>query len=158
MGAEDNKVIRPLGGRPPHYKTPEELQVKIDEYFEYIQGEKGDPIDAVVDGKVIQVVNWIREPEPATITGLCLFLGFESRQSFHDYGERDGFSYTIKKARLRIENEYEKNAQFAKTPTFHIFALKNLGWLDKQVIDQNVTGIEIPKPEWHFINAKKEKK
>lgn len=153
-----SKEDKSKGGRPPHYKTPEELQVKIDEYFKHIEGVKGEPKEVIVNGSVIFVDTWIREPEPPTITGLCLFLGFESRQSFHDYGERELFSYTIKKARLRIECEYEKNAQSAKTPAFHIFALKNLGWQDKQVIDQNVTGIEIPKPEWNFINAKKEKK
>lgn len=100
-------------GRPPMFESPEQMQRLIDEYFEYIRSEN----------------------EPPTITGLCLYLGFDSRQSFYDYGSIKEFSYTIKKARLRIENEYEKNAQFAKTPTFHIFALKNLGWSDKVEID-----------------------
>ena len=42
-----------------------------------------------------------------SITGLALWLGFESRQSFYDYEKKDGFTYTIKRARALIENEYE---------------------------------------------------
>lgn len=97
-------------GRPPLYKEPEEMQERINEYF---------------------LLN-----EVPTITGLCLHLGFESRQSFYDYQEKPKFTYTIKKARLMIENEYEKAGLNAKSPTFHIFALKNLGWSDKMEVDQ----------------------
>ena len=95
------------------FESPEQMQGLIDEYFEYIRSEN----------------------EPPTITGLCLHMGFESRQSFYEYGEKKEFTYTIKRARLMIESEYEKNAQFAKTPAFHIFALKNLGWSDKVEVD-----------------------
>jgi len=98
-------------GRPPIFETPDLLQDKIDEYFTSLADKK----------------------EPPTITGMCLFLGFESRQSFHDYVEKADFSYTIKKARLRIESEYEKKLH-AQNPTGSIFALKNLGWSDKQEI------------------------
>ena len=131
------------GGRPAHYESPEELESRINEYFDYIRGEwhNEDTIDE--DGKPAKIRVWHRPPEPATITGMCLYLGFESRQSFHDYANREKFSYTIKKARLRIEAEYEKSAQLAKVPTFHIFALKNLGWSDKQEIDHTSGGEKI---------------
>ncbi len=128
-----------LGGRPPLYDTPESLAKKVLEYFEYIKGEfhyekasddEGNPIDKKV---------YDREPEPVTITGLCLYLGFESRQSFYDQEKRDGFSYTIKRARMMVENYYESTAQYAKTPTFQIFALKNMGWSDKTEVDNNIT-------------------
>lgn len=98
-------------GRPPLYKDPKEMQERINEYF-------------------------LQEDEEPTITGLCLHLGFESRQSFYDYQEKPEFAYTIKRARLMIENEYEKAGLKAKSPTFHIFALKNLGWSDKMEVDQ----------------------
>lgn len=130
-------------GRPLMYKDKEELEAKIKEYFEWIQGEFRWDKDFNEDGSEVNVKVWEREPEPATITGLCLFLGFESRQSFHDYQSRKEFSYTLKKARLRIENEYEKSAIYAKVPTFHIFALKNLGWSDKQEIDHTSGGDKI---------------
>lgn len=72
-----------------------------------------------------------------TITGLCLELGFCSRQSFYDYEKREGFSYTIKKARLHIERAYEAKLS-GKEVGGAIFALKNLGWKDKTEIDQTI--------------------
>lgn len=129
------------GGRPLEYETPELLQVKVDEYFEWIKGEfhyEADPADEANDIKIYD-----RSPEPATITGLCLFLGFESRQSFHDYGKREKFSYTIKKARLRVENHYEISLYYSKAPAAQIFALKNLGWDDKQQLDHTSGGEKI---------------
>lgn len=96
-------------GRPSIIATPEEFEQKVDEYF------------AIPDQSI-------------TVTGLCLHLGFESRQSFYDYADRDGFSYIVKKARLMIENQYEKGLQ-KKFPTGAIFALKNMGWKDRQEIE-----------------------
>jgi hypothetical protein len=69
-----------------------------------------------------------------TWTGLAIHLGFESRQSLEDYKAKDGFSYPIKKALLRIERKYEE--AMMKQPAGAIFALKNFGWKDRQEIDQ----------------------
>lgn len=71
-----------------------------------------------------------------TWTGLAIYLGFESRQSLQDYKSKEGFSYPIKKALLRIEEIYERNL-FSKNPAGSIFALKNFGWKDKQELDVN---------------------
>jgi hypothetical protein len=40
---------------------------------------------------------WDRYPEHATITGLALFLGFESRNSLYDYESKEEFSGIIKR-------------------------------------------------------------
>jgi hypothetical protein len=109
-----------LGGSPPLYATAEDLSESIERYFTYIKGE--------FSGK--SKTKYVRQPEPATITGLALFLGFESRQSIYDYQERGKFSYIIKNARLRVECEYEKRLS-GNLPTGPIFALKNMGWKDK---------------------------
>lgn len=103
-----------VGGRPPHFATAEELDKKIDEYF----APSATGINSTI-----------------TITGLAYHLGFESRQSFYDYEKREGFSYIIKRARLYIESMYELRLQGDK-PTGSIFALKNMGWTDKQEIEQ----------------------
>lgn len=93
-------------GRPPMFATEQELEEKVNEYFDGL-------------GK-----------EPPTITGLALHLGFSSRQSFYDYEAKEEFAYTIKRARLRVEHEYEK-CLHRKVPIGAIFALKNFGWTDK---------------------------
>ena len=103
-------------GQPPKYSDPEELDSKVQDYLAEIK-ESG---------------------EPATITGLALYLGFCSRQSFYDYENLKEFSYTIKKARLTIESKYEI-ALHGGNASGPIFALKNLGWSDKQEIKQELT-------------------
>lgn len=112
-------------GQPRKYKTPKKMEAKINEYFEWAKGEKGT--DVKEDG---ELEKWSRPPEPITITGLCIYLGFESRQSFYDYGDIPEFSYTIARARLLVEHGYEKrlHGQHVQGP---IFALKNMGWQDK---------------------------
>lgn len=112
-------------GRPALFNNVEDLEVAIAAYF-----------------KSLEYVFEEREmTAPATITGLALALGFCSRQSMYDYEGNDKFSYTIKNARLRVENSYEEHL-FSKHSTGAIFGLKNMGWADKQEIrqDLNVTG------------------
>ncbi len=108
-----------MAGRPPKYKTSEELEAAIFEYWEKLDKDK------------------------PTVTGLALFLGFESRQSFYKYEQDGEFSYTIKKARLRIESIYEQNLH-SGNPTGSIFALKNFGWSDKTEIDHTVNIPQLP--------------
>lgn len=125
-------------GRPPIFESPEDMQDKIDKFFIWVQGEKGSMVN--VDGQIVQ--QWNRYPEPATITGLALFLGFESRQSVYDYAEKGDFSYIIKKAKLRVECEYEKKLS-AQNCTGSIFALKNMGWKDRSEIEHSGNKINL---------------
>jgi len=119
-------------GRPPLFSDPDKLQQQIDEYFK--SGVKKRTVITVQGKNKIA----IEIPVP-TITGLCIYLGFESRQSFYDYELKPDFAYTIKKARLFIENEYEEMLSVGNT-SGAIFALKNFGWTDKQEIDQKIDG------------------
>lgn len=102
-------------GRPPQFEKAEDLQKMIEAYYDQV----------IIDG---------RNP---TITGLAYYLGFESRQSFYDYEEKEQFTYTIKRARLQIEENYE-NALFNKNAAGPIFALKNFGWKDTQEIKHDI--------------------
>ena len=115
------------GGRPPKYKTPEELEAKIDEYF-----ESGIPVKVKVVGNTT-----VEVPVP-TITGLALYLGFADRYSMYDYEKKEEFSHSIKKARAFIEKHYEELLQ-SNNVTGAIFALKNFGWKDKQEIEHGAT-------------------
>lgn len=133
-------------GRPPIFETLEELEQKIDEYFKHLDGEYTTETKYDEDGNEYVDRNYTRSPEAATITGLSLYLGFESRQSIYDYEKNGKFSYTIKRARLKVENAYEK-ALLSKNSTGAIFALKNFGWSDKQEIDHTTKGESIqPTP------------
>lgn len=124
--AQVNKV-----GRPPKFDNEQQLQSLIEEYFQSGVKKKSVTIGKPPNQQVIEI-------EVPTITGLCIYCGFESRQSFYDYEARPDFSYTIKRARLFIENEYEEMLHLGN-PTGAIFALKNFGWTDKQEIDQKTT-------------------
>jgi hypothetical protein len=134
-------------GRPPIFSSVEELQAKIDEYFETGMRKK---TMYTKDGMPYEV------PVP-TITGLALFLGFASRQSLYDLETRQDFSYTIKKARTFIEREYEELLQSGNV-TGAIFALKNMGWQDKvasQQLDEHGNPINPNKHSVTYITKKK---
>ena len=112
-------------GKKPKYSEVEKLQKKIDEYF------ANCPDNRVITGFDKNEGEFVTmELSTPTITGLALYLGFCSRKAFYDYENKPEFSDTIKKARLRIECEYEKQLYCDKC-TGAIFALKNLGWKDK---------------------------
>lgn len=114
--------MKDKGGRPRLFKTPQELQEAIDRYF-----ESGEPIG---------------------VSRLAYALGFESRQSLYDYEKLPEFSYTIKRAKLRVEIHYEDGLK-TSSPTGYIFGLKNMGWSDKQEINTTIQGGEDPiKIKW----------
>lgn len=71
-----------IGGRPPKFQTPEEMQDAVDRYFE--KCEYGKIVTIIRKGKPVLITQRI----PKTMAGLTLALGFSSRQSLHDYADR----------------------------------------------------------------------
>lgn len=129
--------IRATVGRPRHYKSLMELAQRCDDYFEYIKGENTEETIVTAEG-VTERRKKYREPEPATINGLALFLGFGSRQSLYDYVKRgDEFSYIANVALSMVEMKYEQRLS-GTAPTGAIFALKNMNWKDKT--EQELSG------------------
>lgn len=96
-------------GRPLIIKNSAEMDRLVDEYRAQCLADK----------------------EPVTLTGLILHLGLSSRQSLDDYGKRPEFIDSVKRAKLIVECEYEKRLANV-SPTGAIFALKNMGWSDRQ--------------------------
>lgn len=121
------------GGRKPIYDNVEDLRDKIIEYFESYLVKEDEYLNPVLGHK-------------PTITGLALYLGFSSRQSFYDYVKKQEFSYILKKASLYIEMNYEMLLE-SKSSTGAIFALKNMGWKDKQELTSTVTNLTPPTDE-----------
>lgn len=124
------------------YKTVQELEAAIDEYF-------------------------ARRKEtfvPPTVAGLALWLGFEDRQSIYDYKERPAFSCTIKRAITRIEEYAELQLLSGEgSATGAIFWLKNHGWKDKTEVDTNIKDYSlfeeaVEKKAKKYENIKRSKK
>ena len=122
-------------GRPAHFDTPEQLEQYADEYFATCK-----PSFLMVNGKVAldKAGQPIVEINPPTVTGLALYLGFESRQSLYDYLKKPAFSYTIKKIISRIEDFAEHQLFANAKPTGAIFWLKNHGWKAEEETKQDV--------------------
>lgn len=99
-------------GRPRKIASPEDMDRLVDEYCE--RQEARD--------------------KPKTLTGLILYLGLASRQSLDEYKAYDGFPDSVKRAKAVIENSYEERLH-GNSPAGAIFALKNMGWSDRQELD-----------------------
>lgn len=122
------------GGRPLRFKSPEELELRIEAYFEYAKENK----------------------EVATVGGLAWYLG-TNRQCLLRYQDEDSellksvdesarraFRDTIKNAKARIEAGIEQTLFNKNSVVGGIFTLKNnFGWVDKQEIEQTNKTIEV---------------
>lgn len=113
------------GGCPLKFKTVEELETKIDEYFASddarIQLGEGESVFA------------------PTVSGLAMYLDID-RKTLTNYAHRGEFFPTIKKARARIEQHLEQRL-YGNNVTGVIFNLKNnYGWADK--VETEVTTVE----------------
>lgn len=128
-----------LGGKPLAFKSVEELQAKIDAYFD------------MCDSKIRTVVTdrgGIKEiRKPYTMSGLALYLGCD-RRTLVDYAHRDEYLPAIKSARQRVEGYIEEGMMTGEIPPIpSIFNLKNnFGWADKQEIAITGTDIKVVLP------------
>ena len=119
------------GGRPPKFDEENEEDVErlyslCEEYFIYIEGEPE-----------------VREPQPPTVTGLTLFLGFADKSSLYDYTKKSVFFHPIKRALTRIEQYHETAITGGDKCVGNIFALKNMGWADSVKTDVTSQGEKI---------------
>ena len=124
-------------GRPPMYKSVEEMQAKIDAYFEECEGTVLTREGEVVVDKYGEPVMVGRKP--MTITGLALALGFNSRQSLLNYQDKEEFMDTITRAKTKVE-QYAEERLFDKDGANGAkFSLANnfTGWKEKVETDIN---------------------
>lgn len=125
------------GGRPLKFKSPEELQERIDNYYIWAKENK----------------------KHITISGLAYFLD-TNRQTLLEYENcidnnnglykeledtvKQKYSDTIKRAKARVEMEYEESLFYKNSAVGGIFTLKNnFGWVDKQEIVQENREIKV---------------
>jgi len=99
-------------GKPLKFKTVEELQTKVDEYFDKQE----------------------KENKPLTMSGLALSLDID-RKTLLNYSNREKYFPTIKKAREKVE-EWVETKLYSNNVTGAIFNLKNnFDWKDKKELD-----------------------
>ena len=125
-------------GRPPKYETPEQMQNIVDLYFLACKAHQTGNAELLVDLSVedLWIVNEIDDEIP-TVAGLAYTLNL-TRQGLIEYSEKDDFSDTVKRAKLRIEKSLEQRLA-GGAPAGTIFNLKNnFGWKDKQ--EQEISG------------------
>ena len=127
------------GGRPLKFKSVEELQAKIDAYYEscyqnlIVRDNKGNIVMDENDKPVFDRVC----VEPICITGLALALDCD-RDTLLNYENKEEFFGTIRRAKLYCQSFAEKHLFTAKNPAGAIFNLKNnYGWKDVTQTDVN---------------------
>lgn len=132
--ATKNKV-----GRPPRYKTKEEIQEKIDAYFEECKGKllldaEGNPILDKYGNPIMY------DTHPLTVTGLALALGFNTRQALLNYQGKKEFVDTITRAKAIVERYAEERLFDKDGANGAKFSLANNfdGWREKQQIEADV--------------------
>lgn len=123
-----------LGGRPRVIESPEKMDELVDEYF----------------------ANCRATDEPITLTGMILHLGLNSRAALDAYATYDGFFNPVKRAKLLIESEYEKDLKRGERGAAgSIFALKNFGWRDQQAVEMTGSDGSPLQMAINFIGTKK---
>lgn len=112
------------------YPTPESLEAKVDEYFDWCFVRKYNS----KLGREVAV-----EVHPPTLSGLARYLGFTSRGTLLNYKNDANplFEDILSEARLRIEEYLESRLVTIKgNPAGIIFALKNNARWEEQTKTQ----------------------
>lgn len=116
-------------GRPLSFKTVEDLQKQIDEYFDFCDNR----IKKVVDKLGREYA--ITDQAPYTMSGLARRLGVD-RRTLVNYSNKEEFFPTIREARARVEEDVETRMMETKNEKGAAFSLKNnFEWKDKSEED-----------------------
>ena len=139
-------------GRPPLYKTPEELQAAVDRYFESCKGVPA--FDK--DGMPITNRSGLQRytgGKPPTLSGLALFLGYKNRQTFTRQKNRnEEFRDIVLTAHLRCEEFWERALMDESSYDGASFILLTaFGWSKKKIEDVTQPGIV------HIVNRESSK-
>ena len=130
----------------PRYKTPEEMQERIDAYFKACEGrpllnEYDEPARDKFGAPILLDVR------PPTVTGLALALGFTSRQALLNYQAKKAFVDTVTRAKSRVEQYTEERLFDRDGQRGAEFSLKhNFRWEGQQRDEKQAGGVvELPQ-------------
>jgi hypothetical protein len=124
------------GGRPPKYKTVEELEARIEDYFESCWVDK---VTETTDKDGAITMSTVRyQTRPYTVTGLALHLNM-TREGLLFYEDKNQeFADAITRAKMRCHMFAEESLFTAKNSNGPAFSLKNnFGWKDRQEVEQS---------------------
>lgn len=108
------ETTKHAGGRPPKFKTPEELEAKAEEYFKwcdehpvriYRRKNAGASQTAEKGSGVKSDEGEMFVDRPYIIEGLCRFIGVADWQDFRSYHADDEFSVVIHAIDMRIREQ-----------------------------------------------------
>jgi hypothetical protein len=122
-------------GHPLKWKSPEILKKNIDAYFQWCEDKEKH---ITVSG----LAWWLN-------TDRLTLLNYENAEENGwlkrcDEATKQEYINAIKKAKRRIEQEYEDSLFYKNSVTGAIFTLKNnYGWVDKQEIVNTNNNIEV---------------
>ncbi|MCC3870272.1 DNA-packaging protein [Terrisporobacter mayombei] len=123
------------GGRPFKFTDPEKLDIQIEDFFKWCNENNKIP----------------------TVTGLAVHLDTDRLTLLHYENSLDNTAYdkldydvkvrlinSIKRAKQRVESEYEQALFNKNSAVGAIFTLKNnYKWVDKQEVEQTNKTIEV---------------
>ncbi|HVW14939.1 MAG TPA: hypothetical protein VHB54_13980 [Mucilaginibacter sp.] len=127
------------------------LNELVDQYFEYVKGEYQPATEQPKPGKAkskstVEKI-CVREPEPPTLAGLILYLGFNSREEFETCAAAGRYHGPLNRAKLRIEAIFEQSLHGHSGGA--IYALKCMGHMvspdqtEKQTADGPILKVEV---------------
>lgn len=108
-------TVKGKGGRPKAFNSVQELEQKIEEFYDYCE----------------------QKEETLTFERLATFVGVD-RRTLYNYDKKDEYFLAFKKVRERILADIMSKGLSNKiNTTFGIFCLKNYGYTDRQEIESN---------------------
>jgi hypothetical protein len=95
-------------GRPPTHESPKTMIPLIQEYIE----------------------ECIEDDNPPSIAGLCLAIGFSSRDTFCEYRKKPEFSDTLGKVHLWVQDKYATSKDSSRLG-MNKFLLMQMGYSER---------------------------
>lgn len=117
-------------GKPMKFNSPEELEVKIEEYFNWaIEKDRHITVSGLA---------WFLDIDRCTLLRYEDMVNNDDAYKSIDNSIKEKYCNTIKRAKRRIEAECEEGLYNKNSVTGTIFALKNnYGYVDKQEIENS---------------------
>ena len=116
------------GGRPLLFQSVEELESKIQQYFDDCDARKVKQLTK--SGDIVEV----NVKRPYTLSGLACYLDC-SRQTLLNYAKDDKFFDTVSRARRKCENYAEEQLYEGNDRGAKFCLLNGYGWSDTQKLE-----------------------